>query len=52
MEGAIKNRQSRDISNIWHKTQNEDKQSKTKKMDNADNTTKKPEINPHAVESK
>ena len=33
-EGAIKNGQSRDTSNIWQKTQNEDKQHKNQKDDN------------------
>ena len=37
-EGAIKNGQSRDTSNIWQKTQNEDKQHKNQKDDNTNPT--------------
>ena len=37
-EGAIENGQSRDTSNIWQKTQNEDKQHKNQKDDNTDPT--------------
>ena len=35
-EGIIKNGQSRETGNIGHKTQNRDKENKTKKMNNTD----------------
>ena len=34
MEGIIKNGQSRDIGNIWHKTQNKDKQNQKYNTEN------------------
>ena len=36
-EGSMKNEQFRDTGNIEHKTQNEDKQTKTKQIGNTDN---------------
>jgi hypothetical protein len=50
VEGSIKNGLSRDIGNIGHKTEDEDRQKTTttqkiKKMSNTD-TTRKSEVNP------